>query len=81
MDQPLTRRRVIRGARACNLCGQPTKALHLYRECDECDRPLAGERALLFVAADHDDCMTLLNDHPRLPGESPLEAATGAGPG
>jgi hypothetical protein len=65
---PLSMEKKIRGARACNLCGEPAAVgqLRLYKECDKFDQPIDGERTLLFVAGDHPACMDRVDKHPRL---------------
>lgn len=52
----------------CNVCGRATDALTLWRAHDEHDRPIDGDRALVFLGAggDHDACRKKLEDHPRL---------------
>ncbi len=49
---------------ACNLCGDAgDEPLTLWRECDERDRPIAGNDALVFIGP---KCIKRMEDHPRL---------------
>src|SRR6185312_15472479 len=64
---------------ACNVCGEPSEPLGAWRAHDDCDIPIAGTRALVFVGADHPACREALDAHPRLfteeggaPGHFPL---------
>lgn len=68
---PLSAQKKVRGARACNLCGEPAALgqMRLYRECSVYDRPDHDEGALLFVAGDHPACMDRVDKHPRLYAE------------
>lgn len=65
---PLSVFKKVKGARACNLCGEDAAVgqMRLYRECTAFDRPIDGDRALLFVAGDHKACMDRVDKHPRL---------------
>lgn len=64
---------------ACNVCGQPSDSLYVWREHDELDQPLTGHEALVFVGNDHKACIKTMEAHPRLyaerrgdPGHFPL---------
>jgi hypothetical protein len=52
---------------SCNVCGKSATVFRAWRAWDEFDRaPIAGTRALVFLAADHPDCLAKLEAHPRL---------------
>lgn len=53
----------------CNLCGQPSTLLGAWREHDERDVPFESPEALVFIAADHPDCLKVMERHPRLYAE------------
>lgn len=50
----------------CNLCTEAAKSLDLYRECDERDKPIPGDGALLYVGTEHHACHKQITSHPRL---------------
>lgn len=79
---PLTRRRPLDPLCACGICGEIAEEFVLWRECDERDRPIAGDGALVFVGLGHEHCEAVLDAHPRayeraygLPGHLPLLCA------
>lgn len=47
-------------------CGLLSSDLRAYREHDESDRPLPGPEHLVFIGADHKECMVKMEKHPRL---------------
>lgn len=71
--------RLVHPVTACNLCGNPSAQLGLWRECDIDDRPIQSPTALVFIGQDHPACLREMEEHPRLyvevqgmPGHFPL---------
>jgi hypothetical protein len=65
--------------RVCNICRLPSTRLEAWRECDERDRPIPHDAALVYIAVDHPHCVREMEAHPRLyepvpgaPGYFPL---------
>jgi len=50
----------------CNVCGEPSRELGVWREHDERDLPLAGDAHLVFIGRDHAACQKAMEKHPRL---------------
>jgi len=51
------------------ICGEPAKLLGVWREHDERDLPIEGDKALVFIGKDHLHCLKRMDEHPRLYGE------------
>lgn len=54
---------------ACNICGEPSDSLAVWREHDEHDRPIDGTDYLVYIGKDHKKCLKRMDDHPRLYAE------------
>ena len=50
----------------CNICGERSAELGLWRECDEDDQPIARDDVLVYIGGDHPRCHKFMQDHPRL---------------
>lgn len=53
----------------CNICGDPSGELGVWRAHDENDRPIESQGALAFIGKDHPECLRRLDQHPRLYAE------------
>lgn len=54
---------------ACNICGQASDELSIWREHDERDAPILRSENMIFIGKDHSECLRAMEAHPRLYAE------------